>query len=161
MKADRLLRITALVATAVWLSIAFADAGGARASGQVVFYSDVAQLVPGTPPYSSNVPSVRPRSVLMFQDGSWVIEKLRWSSWGGSVARAAGISSASNCKPNCAQGTRTDHPVQFVLSQRRHLFGRTVYACYQLTDPKAPSTDQHDCLKHTGGKEYYYSRVPG
>ena len=152
---------TALLATSAWLSAGSADAGGARASAQVVFYADVANLVPGTPPYSKAVPSVRPNLVLMFQDGSWVIEKLHWSSWGGPVARATGISSASNCQPNCAQGKRRNDPVQFVISQPRHLFGHTVYACYQLTDPKAPQTDQHDCLKHAYGSQYTYSPVAG
>ena len=162
MKTGRLLLIAAaLVGPAAWVSAGSAHAGGTKASGQVVFYSDVAQLVPGTPPYMDNVPSVRPSLVVMFQDGSWVIEKLRWSSWGGSVARATGISSASNCQPNCAQGRRTRDPVQFVVSQPRHLFGRTVYACYQLTDPKAPPTDQHDCLKRTRGSQYYYSPIAG
>jgi hypothetical protein len=160
MKARRLILMAVLVATAAWLSAGSADAGGTPASGQVVFYPDVANLVPGTS-YNKQVPSVRPSLVLMFQDGSWVIKKLRWSSWGGPVARASGISSASNCKPNCAQGKRTNDAVQFVLSQRRHLFGRTVYACYQLTDPKAPPIDQRDCLKHSYGSQYYYSLVAG
>jgi len=161
MKGVRLLLIAAaLVVTAAVLSAGSADAGGARASGPVVFYSDVAALVPGTPPFTSG-PSVRPSSVLMSQDGAWIIEKLHWSSWGGPVARATGISSASNGIPSIAQGKRTNDPVRFVVSQPRHLFGRTVYACYQLTDPKAPQTDQHDCLKRTGGNQYYYSSVAG
>jgi hypothetical protein len=158
----RLLLITgALLATAASLSAGPAAAGRARASGRVVFYSNVAQLVPGTSPFSKNTPSVRPNLVLMFADGSWFIKKLHWSSWGGPVARATGISSASNGNPNQAQGKRINHPVQFVLSGRRSLFGRSVYACYQLTDPKAPQTDQHDCLKHAFAHQYVYARVAG
>ena len=133
--------------------------GGARPSGQVVFYADVANDVPGTQP-SANVPRVRPNLVLLIEDGSSVLEKLHWSSWGGSAARATGILSASTCVPNCAQGKRTNDPVQFVVSQPRHLFGRTVYSCYQLTDPKASQT-YHDCLKHFRGNQYYYSPVAG
>lgn len=97
----------------------------------------------------------------MFQDGSWVLKKLHWSSWGGPVARATGISSSSNCIPNCAKGKRTNHRIRFVVSHRRHLFGRTVYACYQLTDPKAPETDRHYCLKHAYGHQYAYAPVAG
>lgn len=126
----------------------------------MVFYADVANYVPGLP-YNRNSPRVRPTLVLMFEDGSWVIEKLRWSSWGGPVAHATGISSASNCKPNCAQGKRTNDPARFVLSQPRHLFGRTLYTCYQLTDLKAPQTDQHKCLKRSNGNQYAYSPVAG
>jgi hypothetical protein len=135
-----------------------AGAGGTRASAQVVFYPNVADSVPGLA-YNPNTPSVRPALVLMFEDGSWVIKGLRWSSWGGATARATGISSSSNCKPNCAQGKRTNHPVSFVVSTPKHLFGRTVYACFQLTDPKAPQTDQHSCLQHSTGSQYAYSPV--
>lgn len=159
MKAVRVFWIAAaLVAAAAWPSAVSADAGGVRASRRVVFYVDVGNLVPG-PSYLRNLPRVRPTGVLMFDDGSWVLKKLRWSSWGGPVARATGISSASNCKPNCAKGKRTNHRIKFVVSHRRHLFGRTVYACYQLTDPKAPETDQHDCLKHAYGHQYVYTPV--
>lgn len=149
-----LLMAAALVATATWLPAGSAEAGAARAPRAVVFYPDVGSLVPGTPP---TAPRVRPSLVVMFQDGAWVIEKLHWSNWGGRVARATGISSASNCTPSCAQGKRTHDPVRFVLSNRRHLLGRTVYACYRLTDPKAPSTDQHDCLRHAYGHQYHYA----
>jgi hypothetical protein len=158
----RLLLITApLLATAAWLSAGTAAATRAQASGGVVFYSDVAELVPGTSPLLKNTPSVRPSLVLMFADGSWVIKKLHWSSWGRPVARATGISSASNGNPSQAAGKRTNDPVQFVLSGRRNLFGRTVYGCYQLTDPKAPQTDQRDCLKHAYGHQFVYAPVAG
>ena len=126
-----------------------------RTSGQVVFYPNTADFVPGQA-YNPNVPSVRPSLVLMFEDGSWVIKNLRWSSWGGATARATGISSSSDCKPNCAQGTRTNHPVSFVVSKPKHLLGRTVYTCFQLTDPKAPKTDQDRCLRHSTGNQYAY-----
>jgi Domain of unknown function (DUF4232) len=152
-----LLVAAALVASVTWLSAGSADAGRGRAFEQVVFYADVANTVPGTS-FLKNVPRVRPITVLLIEDGSSVLEKLQWSSWGGSVARATGILSASSCVPNCAQGKRTNDPVQFVVSQRRHLFGRTVYSCYQLTDPKAPQI-YNDCLKHAQGNQYYYSPV--
>ena len=152
--------MAAALLAAVWLSAGTAAAGRAQASGRIVFYSDVANLVPGTP-YLRNTPSVRPSEVFMFQDGSWVIDKLHWSGWGGRVARATGISSASNGNPSQAAGKRTKDPVQFVLSGRRDLLGRTVYACYRLTDPKAPQTDQHDCLKHAYGSQYVYAPAAG
>jgi|SRR5579862_1185249 len=154
-----LLVAAALVATAAWLAVGSAAAGRTRASRQVVFYADVANTVPGSS-FSKNVPTVRPNTVLLIQDGSSILEKLHWSSWGGSVARATGILSASNCMSNCAAGRRTHDPAQFVVSHRRHLFGRTVYSCYQLTDPKAPQT-YNDCLKHLQGNQYYYAPVAG
>jgi len=155
MRAGRLLLVAvALLAAAVWPS---AGSAGAGVSGRVVFYSDVANTVPGSP-LARNVPTVRPKLVLLTQDGSAVIEKLRWSSWGGSIARATGISSASNCNPNCADGKRTHYRVDFVLSNRRRLFGRTVYSCYEVTYPRARD-DLHSCLKHDHGKQYYYVPV--
>ncbi len=161
MKAGRRhLIAAALVAAVAWLSAGSANAGSARASRHVVFYADVANSVPGSPALK-NVPQVRPSMVLLLQDGSAVIKKLHWSSWGGSVARATGILSASNCVPDCAGGKRTKDPIRFVLSQRRRLVGRTVYACYQLTDPNAPQKDFHACLKHYRGNQYLYTPVAG
>jgi hypothetical protein len=147
----------ALMTTAAGPAASSASVGGARASRQVVFYADVANTVPGTA-FSKNVPRVRPAIVLLTEDGSAVLEKLHWSSWGGSVARATGNTSTSNCVPDCAEGKRTIHSVRFVLSQRRHMFGHTVYACYQLIDPKASQT-VHDCLKHSYANQYYYAPV--
>jgi hypothetical protein len=150
----------ALLAAAGWLPAEPADAGGARASAHVVFYANTANTVPGSVSVP-NLPRVRPYRVVMFEDGSWIIDKLHWSSWGGPVARATGISSASNCKPNCAEGKRTHNPVRFVVSHPRHLFGRTVYACFQLTDPKAPQSNQHQCLKRLRANVYAYTAVAG
>jgi len=150
----------ALLATAGWLSAGSAGAGGgARESAHIVFYINTANTVPGSP--VPNLPRVRPYRVVMFANGSWIIDKLHWSSWGGPVARATGISSASNCKPNCAEGRRTHNPARFVLSHPRHLFGRTVYACFRLTVPKSPQADQHLCLERLHGTQYAYAPVAG
>jgi hypothetical protein len=148
----------AFLATAGWLSAGAAGAGGAHESAHVVFYANTANSVPGSP--VPNQPRVRPYQVVMFANGAWIIDKLHWSSWGGAVARATGISSASNCKPSCAEGKRTHNPVRFVLSHPRHLFGRTVYACFQLTVPRSPQASQHLCLKRDGN-QYVYRAVAG
>jgi hypothetical protein len=156
---SRLLTAAATLTVAVMCVAPGPALGGmSRTSGQIVFYPNTADFVPGQA-YNPNVPSVRPALVLMLEDGSWVIKNLHWSTWGAATARAAGISSSSNCKPNCAQGKRTNHPVSFVVSKPKHLFGRTVYTCFRLTDPKAPQTNYYDCLHHATGNQYAYAPV--
>ena len=129
-----------------------------QASRQVVFYADVANSVPGI--VTKNTPQVRPRLVLMFEDGAWVIKKLHWSSWGGAVARATGISSASTGVPSNATAPRVDRRAGLVVSHRERLFGREVYGCFQLTVPSYPASDQHECLQRNGN-QYAYGPVPG
>jgi hypothetical protein len=124
----------------------------------VVFYANLADSVPGMA-YNPNTPRVRPTLLLMFEDGSWVIKNLRWSSWGGAVARATGISSASTGVPDQATAPRIDKPAQVVVSHPERLFGREVYGCFQLTVPSSPASDQHECLKRSHGNQYDYTPV--
>ena len=44
---------------------------------------------------------IRPSTIGRFADGSWYLEKLRWTGWGfaSKVAHAKRISSASNGNP--------------------------------------------------------------
>jgi hypothetical protein len=161
----RWIGVAVALAAAVCVCAGSAGASGVRASGvgasrQIVFYSNLADSVPGTR-YNRNSPRVRPTRVLMFADGSWVIEKLRWSSWGGAVARATGISSASTGVPDQATAPRIKSAAELVVSHPERLLGRELYGCYQLTDPSYPRSDQHECLKHSYGNQYDYSPVGG
>jgi hypothetical protein len=140
----------AVVATLLLVSGATAEAGAGQAgrqAGQISFYSDVNQPI--------NVPSIknplvmRPAGLYLFEDGSWLLKNLQWSGWGASVARASGISSSSDCKPNCATGTRTDTPAQFTVSSPGRVLGHEVYRCYQLVVPP-PASNLHGCLGRTG-----------
>jgi len=64
--------------------------------------------------------SVRPRSVtLTCGDGNTVLSALRWSSFGGSVARAHGTFETNTCNPNCAQGKVVRYPVSAKASSPR------------------------------------------
>jgi hypothetical protein len=86
----------------------------------------------------------------LFADGSWDVEHLRWTGWGSSVARATGISSASNGIPNQAQGKRIKTLAHVILSNPGRFQGREVYRCFTLSVP-APATSEHLCLKgHSG-----------
>jgi hypothetical protein len=144
------LRGSAALLVLITAVVVFAAGAGASekssASGQVYFYGDLANAINSS--YSKNPLLVRPSLIGMFEDGSWVLEKLRWSSWGSSVASARGISSASNCTPNCATGKRTNVPAQLTLSSPGLVLGHRVYRCFQLTVPSHPA--EHECLGHIG-----------
>ena len=56
--------------------------------------------------------SVRPKTLtLTCGDGNTVLDGLRWSSFGGALARAAGTLETNTCNPNCAQGKVVRYPV--------------------------------------------------
>jgi hypothetical protein len=113
-----------------------------RAFVQIYVYAWVGDLIPGTK-YHPNPPVVRPAALWETDDGFWVIGKLRWSSWGSSVARATGISST---RASVATAPRVNHPATLTLSRPVALLGHEVYGCYQLTVPSDPKQNQHECL---------------
>jgi hypothetical protein len=141
----------AVVATLLLgLVVTTAEAGAGQAggqAGQIYFYSDVNQ--PINFPSIKNPLVVSPAGLYLFEDGSWLLKNLQWSGWGTSVAHASGISSSSDCKPNCAAGTRTDTPAQFTVSSPGRVLGHEVYRCYRLVVPP-PASNLHGCLGRTG-----------
>jgi len=146
--------LAASLALVVGLASAVAASGGGRVS-QIYFYADTYDPI-GTP-YATNLLTVHPRLVPMAPDGHWVIANVTWKGWGTSSAHAAGISDASDCKPNCAAGARKRTPATIVLSHPMRLLGHTVYGCFQLTIPAVPAANQHLCIKRaTSGPGYLY-----
>jgi hypothetical protein len=138
------------------LPCAVTGSGKRRPRHQAIyFFSNVAAIIKApSQPVQTEV--IRPSTIYLFADGSWVLEKLRWTGWGAKVARANGTSSASNGNPSQAQGQRIKTPAQITLSHPGRFFGRTVYRCYQLTVPP-PATDLHGCLTGLNG---YWSLLP-
>jgi hypothetical protein len=126
----------------------------AASVAEIYFYANVGNPMPGTK-FNPNPPRIRPTTLIEHEDGSWLIVNLKWSSWGGSSARATGISSASNCNPNCADGTRTSDPATLVVSKPKRFLGRTVYSCFRLTIPAAPKANQHECIGRSGSLYIY------
>lgn len=64
--------------------------------------------------------SVRPKTLtLTCGDGNTVLSGLRWSSFGGSVARAGGTFETNTCNPNCAQGEVVRYPTTVKASDPR------------------------------------------
>jgi hypothetical protein len=115
----------------------------------VYFWGSVAAPIKG-PGLHAQAAVIRPSLIFMFADGSWDIDHLHWTGWGSSVARASGISSASDGIPNQAQGKRIKKPAQITLSNPGRFQGHEVYRCFKLTVPP-PATSERLCLKDQGG----------
>jgi hypothetical protein len=137
-------------------TLGLASAAHAAIPQPVYFWSSTALTIDG--PGRSPLPvMIRPATIVLFADGSWDVEQLRWSGWGSSVARATGISSASNGIPNQAEGRRIKTPARVTLSNPGRFEGHEVYRCFTLTLPSHPRSDQHACLKRQGG---YWGLAP-
>jgi hypothetical protein len=132
-----------------------AMAQAARLPQPIYFWGSV--IAPVNAPYNFRV--IRPSTIGLFRDGSWYVDHLHWTGWGSSVAQARGISNASNGIPNQAQGKRIKTPAQVTLSNPGRFQGHEVYRCFQLTVPAFPASDQHLCLKRSGGYWWLTSTV--
>jgi hypothetical protein len=146
--------LTALLAP----GLALAAMASARVSlPQPVYFwgSTVAAIsVPQGAGPETNKRVIRPSVIIMFADGSWYVEHLHWTGWGSSVARATGISNASNGMPSQAQGMRITTPAQVTLWNPGRFQGHEVYRCFALSVPAYPASDQRLCLGRLGG--YYW-----
>jgi hypothetical protein len=148
----RVRRLLLLIAITVGAVVEAATAGAA-ASHQISAYPEIPFPLSGVGNVWHGRPQVKPSTWLMFADGSWVIEKLRWTGWGGKVAHAAGISSASNGIPNEAQGKRIKKKATVTLWNPGKVLGHRVYRCFALTVPKQANS-MTDCLKSQHGWWY-------
>jgi len=159
-------RVGRSVLVAFALVVATVIAGDARAhastpwrsSAQVYLYADFGNPVNSS--FTKNPLVVRPPTLFLTEDGTVAVNKLSWSGWGSSAAHAHGIFSASNCRPNCAQGKRTADPAQVTLSSPGVVFGHTVYRCLHLAVPKLPRPTQM-CLGPLPGNGSPYGYVIG
>ncbi len=130
-------------------------AAAAKKVAAIAFYTNLAASV-GT----GNPVGARPKELFMFEDGSWVLEDLHWSTWGSKTARGSGISSASDCEPNCAAGKRTKLRATLTLSSPGTVLGHRVYRCMQLMVP-ASGSDERWCIKRTGSLYAYLAVTTG
>lgn len=99
--------------------------------------------------------AVEPPSLALFADGSWVLEGLKWTGWGTPVARATGISSASNGNPSQAGGMRIKTPAKATLSNPGPFFGHRIYRCIQVFVQPPANFGGKRCLKRTGSLYVY------
>ncbi len=127
----------------------------------IFFWASVASpiSVPKGQLPSGNRRVVRPHAIALFADGSWFVEKLHWHGWGTKVARATGISNASNGIPDQASGKRIKSRATVTLTNPGRFKGHEVYRCFELKVRAHPASDMHLCLKGEHGY-WYLSSVP-
>jgi hypothetical protein len=141
------------------LGSASAAEAAAAVPQPVYFWESTVATISG-PGQPSLPPVIRPKAIMLFADGSWDVEQLRWSGWGSSVAHATGISSASNGIPNQAEGKRIKTAARVTLSKPGKFEGREVYRCFTLTIASRPASDQHLCLKQLDDSWYFATAKP-
>src|ERR1700722_10679244 len=152
-------RMIVLAASVAGLAFAAPSHAASPVGGPISFWSSTAAAVSvpkGALP-QGNRRVVKPSVILMYQDGSWDIERLRWSGWGSDVATATGISSASNGIPNQAAGKRIKRTAKVTLSDPGTFQGHHVYRCFALAVPSFPASDEQLCLAGHGGYDYLQS----
>jgi hypothetical protein len=97
---------------------------------------------------------VRPKVLQMSGDASWIIDRVRWSGWGGVTAHGSGVSAVETCNPTCAGGGVVSTPSRITLSRRRRLDGHLVYECIDVVSRGAHSiatevANAKECLAAT------------
>jgi hypothetical protein len=147
--------MTAIMATVLsfllWPSPQSALGAPSRAGdGPLYFWANLASPVKSSVPGFKNPPVIKPSSLLIFEDGSWLIEGLHWTGWGSPVAVAHGKSNADTDKPNVAEGKRIITPAKVVLYDPGVFRGRRVYRCIRMK-LRPPARFQPSCLQRSGG----------
>ena len=72
--------------------------------------------------------AVRPISLQLTADGTLSVERVQWSSWGGSTASGSGSALYHGCVPNCAAAPTHAAVVAIRLSDVRTCRGKRYYA---------------------------------
>jgi hypothetical protein len=110
---------------------------GAQASGSTpkVYFTSY----PGAGLASGAVLVIKPKDLQISGDASWIINDVKWSSWGASVARGTGISDVDNCTPQCADGKHLTVRSQIALSKLGRVDGHEVYRCFDIKSTGPPS----------------------
>ena len=135
-----------LITRCVLLLLVAAAPALAAGTGPIGFYGDLGNAVG-----SQGAPVVRPPMLLLAEDGSVALVRLRWKGWGSPVAQASGVWSASSCSPSCATGKRTELPATLTLSSPGMVNGHLVYRCFRV-EPSHKARDMADrgCLQQDG-----------
>ncbi len=91
---------------------------------------------------SPSDPVYRPRLLAVAGEGSFVVEKMRWSSWGRRSARGRGVGAQDDCVPDCATGTFHRAPARVRLWRPRSRCGNRIWKRMTLTwTDGAPAID--------------------
>lgn len=135
---------SAVLALLALLSSPAGAAAHRKRHGPIYFFTSPSAAID-----SYNPLVIKPRDIPLFLDGQWVLQDLRWTGWGSSVARATGISSSSNDNPNAVQGKRIKTWAKVTLSKPGRFEGHRVYRCFALRVPP-PASYPPTCLRRVG-----------
>ena len=63
-------------------------------------------------------PAYKPETIMLTcADGGWLVDKIKWSTWGEKGAAGSGYFSENLCEPSCAEGKRVEEKVTLKLSK--------------------------------------------
>ena len=115
----------------------------------VRFWPNVSLILAG--PGAQRVPPVvRPKTILLTNDGFAGLDRLRWKGWGTGVAKATGVIIERGGGPN-HHGKATRNTARVRLSHPGRFQGHEVYRCFKLTVSKHPDLGLSLCLTHKRG----------
>jgi hypothetical protein len=81
-----------------------------------------------------NKAASKPKSItLTCADANTALNKISWSSFGGSTAKGKGTLVVDLCEPNCASGKNASYPASVVATGSKKCKGATVYGKLTLT----------------------------
>ncbi len=120
-----------------------------RGADPIYFWANLGNPVKTPVKGLPNPPVVKPSTLVIFEDGSWVIEKLHWTGWGSAVAKATGKSNADTDEPNVAEGKRIITPAKVILYNPGTFGGHRVYRCIRIK-LKKPAHYAPNCLRRSG-----------
>ena len=75
----------------------------------------------------------RPHHFWLSGDPTLLATKVKWTRYGGKVAKARGIGHANNCSPSCANGHFKKGKIRLRLSGPKKVCGRYVYSRVRIT----------------------------
>jgi hypothetical protein len=124
-------RLTLLVAALVVVLVAALSGVAAAAEGGGTQKIYVEASINPEPPV------VRPHAILLSGDGTFSLYAIKYQSYGGPVATAAGRAYVRGCTPNCAQGKVYRPKATIRLSQVKTCEGKLLYMRlkYSVTGP--------------------------
>jgi hypothetical protein len=127
---------------------ASAGSGDRAEAGPIYTFSNPSSgvAVVGEHVFTPNHLVIRPAFLPLFEDGQWVLEKLRWTGWGSPAARAKGVSNSDNDIPNVAEGKRIYTWAKVTVSHPGVWRNHRIYRCIRIRVP-APATSSYSCLQ--------------
>jgi len=143
------IRLPLSIVLALMASMLIPGSAAAGPSGPIYFWADLGNPVKSPVRGFHNPPVIRPSSLMLFEDGSWLIEKLHWTGWGSPVAVAQGKSNSDTDKPNVAEGRRIITPATVTLYDPGVFEGRRVYRCIRMK-LQPPAHYEASCLERSG-----------